>query len=69
MIQTSQCNTNKQNLENKIEDVHEKIPDISGLTTAVLNTKIGKIEQKIFFPTSDYNKFTSGILDTKIKEK
>ena len=36
----NQCNTNKQNLEKKIENVDKKIPDTSDLvTTIVLNTK------------------------------
>ena len=67
-----------------------KKSNIIGLaTTAVINTKIGGVENKIpdvndlvnkkdddakisgiegkYFTTSDYNKFTSNILDAKIK--
>ena len=41
LIHINQYNTDKQNLEKKIGDVHKKIPDISGLVaTTVLNTKI-----------------------------
>ena len=59
--------------------------EVSGLlTTTILNTKISEIENKIpnisdyaeisdiegkYFTTSDYNKFTSEILDAKIKQK
>ena len=67
-----------------------KKSNIIGLaTTAVINTKVGGVENKIpdvndlvnkkdddakisdiegnYFTTSDYNKFTSNILDAKIK--
>ena len=50
LIHINQCNTDtnkqiKQNLEKKIGDVDEKIPDVTGLvTTTVLHTKIEKVE-------------------------
>ena len=71
-------------------NVDKEIPAVNGLViTTVLNTKIGKIEDKTsdmsglvkkpdynakisdieskYFTTSDYNKFTSKILEIKIK--
>ena len=50
LIHINQCNTDtnkqiQQNLEKKIGDVDEKIPDVTGLvTTTVLHTKIEKVE-------------------------
>ena len=47
LIYISQYNTDKQNLEKKVEDIDKKIPDKSGLvTTTVLNTKISEVENK-----------------------
>ena len=40
-VDINQYNTDKQNLEKKIEDVDKKISDTSGLvTTTVFNTKL-----------------------------
>ena len=47
MIHINQYNTDKQNLEKKIGDADQKIPDTSGLvTTTVLNTKVNEVENK-----------------------
>ena len=44
----NQYNTDKQNLEKKIGDVHTKIPDSIGLVnTTVLNIKIKQVENNI----------------------
>ena len=49
LTQTNQCNTNKQNLEKKIGDVDNKVPDISGLVaTTALNTKLKKLMKKYY---------------------
>ena len=46
-IHINQYNTDKQNLEKKIEDVDEKIPGVSDLvTTTVFNTEIIKFDNK-----------------------
>ena len=81
MVYINQYHTYKQNLE-KIGDADKKIPDRNGLlTTTVLNTKIGEVENKIpcvsgFVKKTDYdakikdcNKFTSDMLDVKVKQK
>ena len=48
LIQTSQCNKDDQDLENKTEDFENEMPDTSDLlTTTVLNTEIGKVENKL----------------------
>ena len=53
----------------KIGEVENKIHDVSGLVNKTNhNSKISDIEIK-YFTTSDYNKSTSEILETKIKEK
>ena len=58
----------------KIQEVENKIPDVSRSTSnAGLNTKIGEVENKIpnhsiYIITSNFNKFTSSILDEKLKE-
>ena len=45
---SNQCNTDKQDMEEKCGDVENKLPDIIGLvTTAVLNTEISEAENKI----------------------
>ena len=47
IIRINQYNTDKQNLKKKIEYVHKKVADGSGLlTTAVLNTKITGLVKK-----------------------
>ena len=71
-------------LNTKIGKVENKIQDTSGLaTTALRNKEIGEAENKIPVSNllkktyirhykntnSDYNKFTSDILDAKIKQK
>ena len=56
-------------LNTKIGAVESKIPDVSGLGKKIFyDAKVSDIEKK-YFTSSDYNKFTSGILDSKIKEK
>ena len=53
LVHINQYNT--ENLEKKIGDVRKKIPDTSGLvTTTVLNTKIGEVENKLSI-ISNYN--------------
>ena len=48
LIQTNQYNIDKQNLEEKIDDIVNKVPQNCGLvTTAVLNTKISNVGKKI----------------------
>ena len=50
--------------------VENKIPNVSNLANkADYNAKISEMEKKKFFTTSDYNKFTSNILDAKMSQK
>ena len=66
LIQTNQCNTDKQYLEKRIKDVENEIPNVSdSVTISVFNTKIGEVENKI---TVVSNLVTTNVLDTKIKE-
>ena len=66
LIHISQCNTDKQNLEKKIGDVGNIIPDTSGLvTTTALNAKLGEVENKILNTNS---LVTTTVLNTKISE-
>ena len=68
LIYVNQYNTDKQNLEKKMEILIKKIPDVSGLVTTTVNknyTKIGKIDNKIL-DTSGL--VTTAVLNTKIKE-
>ena len=47
LIHINQCNTNKQNVKERIVDLDQKIPDFRGLvTTTVLNTRIDEAENK-----------------------
>ena len=56
-------------LNTKIGEVEEKIPIVSGLVKKTnYDAKILDTEEK-YFTTSGYNKFTSDILDPKIKQK
>ena len=56
-------------LNTKIDEVENKIPNVSGLVKKTYyGTKIKGIEGK-YFTTSDYNKFTCDILDSKVKQK
>ena len=56
-------------LNTKIGEIENKIPNASALVKKIdYNTTISNIEKK-YFTTPDYNKFTSKILDVKIKEK
>ena len=49
--------------------VENKIPDVGNLVKKTnYEAKISDIESK-YFPTADYNKFTSQRLDAKIKQK
>ena len=53
----------------KIIEVKNKFPNVSGLVKKTdYDAKISAIEGK-YFTTDDYNKFTSDILDAKIKQK
>ena len=68
LIYVNQYNTDKQNLEKKMEILIKKIPDVSGLVTTTVNknyTKIGKVDNKIL-DTSGL--VTTAVLNTKIKE-
>ena len=56
-------------LKTKIGEIEKKITDVSGLDKKlVYDGKISEIERK-YFTTTNYNKFTSGMLDSKIKQK
>ena len=56
-------------LDTKIGEVDNKIPNVSGLVKKIdYNAKILDID-KIYFITSDYDKFTKEILGAKIKTK
>ena len=55
-------------LYTKIWEVESKIPDVFSLVKkTVYKAKIWDIEKK-YFSTFNYNKFTSEILDTKVKK-
>ena len=54
-------------INTKVGGVENKIPDVNDLVNKKDDdAKISDIEGK-YFTTSDYNKFTSNILDAKIK--
>ena len=56
-------------LDTKIEESHNKICNTSVLVNKTdYDAKILEIEEK-YFTTADYNKFTSDILDAKMKKK
>ena len=56
-------------LKTKISEVENNIISVSGLVKKTdYDAKIKDIERK-YFSTTDYNKFTSDILDVKIKQK
>ena len=56
-------------LKTKIEEVENKTPSVGDLVKKMhYDAKISEIETK-YFTISDYDKFTSKILETKIKEK
>ena len=56
-------------LNTKISEFENKIPSVSGLVKKTnYEAKIKEIEGK-YCTTADYNKFTSGIVDAKIKQK
>ena len=56
-------------LDTKFGEIEHKIPDVSELVKKEdYDAKITEIEGK-YFTTADYNKFTSNILDSKIKQK
>ena len=54
-------------MNTKIGGVENKMPDVSGLVKKT-DYKMSDTEIK-YFNTADYNKFTSDILDAKIKQK
>lgn len=48
LLYMNQCNTDKQGLEKKIEDIDKKIPYVSGLvTTTALDTNLAEVEKKM----------------------
>ena len=56
-------------LNTKIKEVENKMPVLSDLVKKTdYGAKISEIEGK-YFTTSDYNNFTSDILEAKTKEK
>ena len=66
-----QYKTDKQSLEKKTCDVENKIPGVTGLvTTTVLNTKIGEVENKTadhtkYITTPEFDKFSDSIFGAK----
>ena len=68
LIQKKQYNTDQKNLEKK-KDFENKISNISKLVMkGEYDAKTKNIEGK-YFTTADYNRFTSDILESKIKQK
>ena len=73
LIHINQYNTDKQNLDKKMEMLI-KIPDTSGLvTTTVLNTKISDVENKIlshdkYITTPEFNKLTAEHFAARLKQ-
>ena len=62
LVTTTVLNTN-------IKEVDSKIPDLRGLVKKTdYDTNISEIAKKCII-TSDYNRFTSDMLDAKIKQK
>ena len=56
-------------LNTEIKKVDDKIPDLCGLVKKTqYDSKISEIEGK-YLTTSDYNNFTSDILDANLKQK
>ena len=56
-------------LNTKIKEVENKMPALSDLVKKTdYGAKISEIEGK-YFTTSDYNNFTSDILEAKTKQK
>ena len=56
-------------LDTKIEESHNEIYNTSVLVNKTdYDAKILEIQEK-YFTTADYNKFTSDILDAKMKKK
>ena len=56
-------------INTKIGEVENKIPGVKSLVKKLdYNAKISGIGAK-YFTTPEYNRFTSEILETKIKEK
>ena len=53
----------------KIGEVGNKIPDVSKLLKKTDCNTVIKDTNRKYFTTADYNKFTSNILDTDIKQK
>ena len=68
LIQKKQYNTDQKNLEKK-KDFENKISNISKLVMkGEYDAKTKNIEGK-YFTTAHYNRFTSDILESKIKQK
>ena len=65
LIHINEYNTDKQNLEIKIWDIDNKVPDASCLvTTTVLNTNFSEVENKFlgsskYITTQEFNELTS----------
>ena len=61
-------------LKTKIRKVENKISSVTGLvTTEVLNAKLVEVENKIpdhakYITKPEFNKFTTTIIDTKLKQ-
>ena len=68
MLHTSDLVT-KRVLNTKISKIENKISSVSGLAKKTNYDVIIKHTQGKYFTTSDYNKYTSGRLDVKIKQK
>ena len=67
LIQTNQCNTDKQKSKKKIGDDENKIPGISGLVvSAALESGTGEVENKI---TDISGLATAVVFNTKIQNE
>ena len=56
-------------LNSKIGEIENKKPDVSGLVKKTDYKAIISDIETTYFTSSDYNKFTREILETKIQEK
>ena len=73
-ILINQTNTDKQNLEKKIGDIDKKYQTLMDSRLLLfLILKLVKLRSRdikgTYFTTADYNKFTSAILDAKLRQK
>ena len=73
MVHINQYNLDKQNLNKKIGDVDEKIPNTSdSVTTTVLNTKVSEVKNKNpdnskHITTQEINKLTAESFAARLK--